>query len=161
MVPLGRGQRAAHLETAEIAGARNDHLFDRVAGPGIAGLRIKVGKSGHGGLRVGRWLGYRARSPIFLPHFTSSGSLPFGLPSGPKVIFSMRSSALFEQRLAMFLQVFATLVDGDRLFERHGALFELIDDRFEFGESPFEGQAGNIVWRVVQERTSWQGRQGL
>ena len=118
-------------------------------------MRIKIGKSGHGGLRFGRWP--HRKLAALLPHFTSSGSLPFGLPSGPKVIFSMRSSALFKQRLAMFLQLLAALVDGDRLLERHGALFELIDDRFELGERLFEGQAGNIVRRVVQVRTSWQG----
>src|SRR5258708_1367413 len=58
----------------------------------------------------------------------------------------------------MFLQLFAAFIDGDRLLQRDGALFELIDDRFELGESLFEGQAGNVVWGVVQERTSWQGR---
>ena len=41
------GQRAAHLEAAEVAGTRHDHLLDGVAGEGIAGLGVVVGLPAH------------------------------------------------------------------------------------------------------------------
>ena len=46
-LPPGRGQRAAHLEAAEVAGARHDHLLDGVAGAMVARLRIFGGGPAH------------------------------------------------------------------------------------------------------------------
>ena len=52
---LGRGQRAAHLEAAEVAGARHDDVLDGVAGACVAGYGI-----------VGRL-------PAHAPHILSAG----------------------------------------------------------------------------------------
>ena len=43
----GRGQRAAHGEAAEVAGARHDHLLDGIAGARIAGHGVVVGLPAH------------------------------------------------------------------------------------------------------------------
>ena len=71
----GRGQRAADLEAAEVAGAGHDHGLDRIAGEAVAGLGI---------LR-------RLPAHVSLPG--SSGAVPVGWPAGPMVIFSIRASA--------------------------------------------------------------------
>ena len=48
-LPLAMRQRAPHLETiAEVAGARHNDQFQRVAGSGIAGHGIVGGKPAHG-----------------------------------------------------------------------------------------------------------------
>ena len=44
---LRRGQRAAHLEAAEIAGARHDHVLDGVAGELVAGNGVLAGLPAH------------------------------------------------------------------------------------------------------------------
>ena len=44
---FGRRQRAAHLEAAEVAGARHDHLLDGVAGACVAGNGIVVCERAH------------------------------------------------------------------------------------------------------------------
>ena len=44
---LGRGQRAADLEAADVLGVRDDHQFDLVAGEGVAGFGIVAGKEAH------------------------------------------------------------------------------------------------------------------
>ena len=46
-LPLGRGQRAANLEAAEIAGARHDHHIDQIAGFAVTGLRVITGLPAH------------------------------------------------------------------------------------------------------------------
>ena len=46
-LPLRRGQRPAHLEAAEVAGAGHDHGLDGVAGELVAGLRIVGGVPAH------------------------------------------------------------------------------------------------------------------
>ena len=43
----GGGQGAAHLEAADVAGVGDDHQLDRVAGEGVAGLRIVAGEEAH------------------------------------------------------------------------------------------------------------------
>jgi hypothetical protein len=45
-----RGQRAAHLEPAQIAGARDDQRFDRIDGVAGRALRVKRGVPAHRGL---------------------------------------------------------------------------------------------------------------
>jgi hypothetical protein len=45
---------------------------------------------------------------------------------------------------AMRFQRLAARVDPDRVLQAHGALFELIDDFFKFGESDLEGEAGDV-----------------
>ena len=44
---LGRGQGAADLEAAEVAGAGHDHGLDRIAGEAVAGLGILRGLPAH------------------------------------------------------------------------------------------------------------------
>ena len=44
---LRRRQRAAHLEVAEIGGARHDHALQRVAGLAVAGGRVLAWKEAH------------------------------------------------------------------------------------------------------------------
>ena len=46
-LPLRRGQRAAHLEAAEVAGPRHDDGLDGVAGELVARLRIVGGVPAH------------------------------------------------------------------------------------------------------------------
>src|SRR5262249_39989216 len=45
---LRGGQRPAHREAAEVAGARDDHPLDRVARVGVAGEGVLAGKEAHG-----------------------------------------------------------------------------------------------------------------
>ena len=45
---LRRGQGASHRESPDVAGARHDHAFERVAGMCVAGKRILSGKEAHG-----------------------------------------------------------------------------------------------------------------
>src|SRR5262245_59222067 len=54
------------------------------------------------------------------------------------------SLGLAQQLLAAALERLAALVDGDRLLERHLALLEPLDDRFELLDRPFEGQALDV-----------------
>ena len=42
-LPLRRGQRAAHLEPAQVAGARHDHMFDGIDGIADGDRRVKDG----------------------------------------------------------------------------------------------------------------------
>src|SRR6516165_8485517 len=46
-LPFRRTQRAAHLEAAEVAAARNNHRFDGVAGKAIARLGLFSGLPAH------------------------------------------------------------------------------------------------------------------
>ncbi|MCY1297844.1 hypothetical protein D9M70_472970 [compost metagenome] len=46
--PLRRRQGAANLQPADIAGARNDQMFDGVTGGFVAGERIGAWKERHG-----------------------------------------------------------------------------------------------------------------
>src|SRR5262245_56481322 len=54
------------------------------------------------------------------------------------------SLGLAQQLLAAALECLAALVDGDRLLERHLALLEPFDDRFELLDRPLEGQALDV-----------------
>src|SRR5262245_37289745 len=54
------------------------------------------------------------------------------------------SLGLAQQLLAAALERLAALVDGNRLLERHLALLEPLDDRFELLDRPFEGQALDV-----------------
>src|SRR5712691_2642154 len=51
---------------------------------------------------------------------------------------------LAQQLLAAALERLAALVDGDGLLERHLALFEPLDDRFELLDRLLEGQALDV-----------------
>src|SRR5579871_3356146 len=51
---------------------------------------------------------------------------------------------LTQQFLAAPLQGFAALVDGDRFFQRHLAVLEALDDRFEFLERALKTQLLDI-----------------
>src|SRR4051812_29725010 len=51
---------------------------------------------------------------------------------------------LAQKLLATALECLAAFVDGDRFLERHLALFEPLDDRFEFLDRAFEGEAIDI-----------------
>jgi hypothetical protein len=42
IAPLGRGQRAPHLETADVALARHDHMLDRSTGHRSFSLRSRI-----------------------------------------------------------------------------------------------------------------------
>src|SRR5262245_8858703 len=54
------------------------------------------------------------------------------------------SLGLAQQLLATALERLAALVDGDRLLERHLALLEPLDDRFELLDRLLEGQALDV-----------------
>src|SRR5262245_423597 len=54
------------------------------------------------------------------------------------------SLGLAQQLLAAALERLAALVDGDRLLERHLALLEPFDDRFELLDRLLEGQALDV-----------------
>src|SRR5262245_41884575 len=54
-----------------------------------------------------------------------------------------------QQLLAAALERLAPLVDGDRLLERHLALLEPLDDRFELLDRPLEGEALDVGMGVV------------
>src|SRR5262245_66495835 len=54
------------------------------------------------------------------------------------------SLGLAQQLLAAALERLAALVDGDRFLERHLALLEPLDDRFELFDRPLEGQALDV-----------------
>ena len=81
-LPLRRRQRAAHLEAAEIAGARHDHGLDRIAGGAVARLRIIAGCQ----LMV-----WPSRCP---QNSTSRGTTPAASPPGPTAMRSIRAVAL-------------------------------------------------------------------
>src|SRR5262249_9207875 len=51
---------------------------------------------------------------------------------------------LAQQLLAAPLERLASLIDGDRLFERDLAFFEPLDDRFKLLDSPLERQARDV-----------------
>ncbi len=47
-----------------------------------------------------------------------------------------------------YLEGRAALVEGDRVFERNPAAFQLSDDLLELGEGFFKGQSGDVVRRL-------------
>lgn len=49
-----------------------------------------------------------------------------------------------QQRLAMFFQGFAALVDGDRLVQRHVSALQACDNAFQLGDGLFEGITADI-----------------
>src|SRR5215468_7101243 len=51
---------------------------------------------------------------------------------------------LAQQFLAAALEHLAAFVDGNRFLERHLALLEPLDDRFQLLDRPFEGQALDV-----------------
>src|SRR5262249_33657459 len=74
-----------------------------------------------------------------------SGRLAGGIE--PDLLYP--SLGLAQQVLAAALERLAALVDGDRFFERHLALFEALDDGLELLDRPLEGQALDVGMSVV------------
>jgi len=58
-----------------------------------------------------------------------------------------------EQPVAMGLEQFAALIEGDRFLQRDGAAFELFDDRLELGERLLERQSFDVRMCVAQDPT--------
>ncbi|MND28824.1 hypothetical protein D3C80_193180 [compost metagenome] len=102
-------QGAAHRKAANIAGARNDEVFDGVAGKGITRDGIVTGKKGHRKLLVSlheslarterggsavmvNAASHRSTGRVYSP---SRGSTPCGFPARSRRIFSIRFSAAF------------------------------------------------------------------
>ena len=76
--------------------------------------------------------------------------------SEPGVIASLNElDRLPQQFLAAPLQLLATLVDGDRLLQRHLAVLEPLDDRLKLLDRP--DRASRAVVRVLerQDRCVW------
>ena len=65
--PLRRRQRPAHLEPADVAGARDDDRVDRIAGWRRREAGILVGQNGHRRLLRRRWRQYRRERPTGRP----------------------------------------------------------------------------------------------
>ena len=70
------------------------------------------------------------------------------------VIFSTRASACAQQFLAAPLERFAALVDRHRFLERHLALLQPLDDRFQLLDRPLEGQFLHVGIVVFGHRRS-------
>jgi hypothetical protein len=71
------------------------------------------------------------------------------LPAASSVIFSTRASACRKSSSQRRLSTSPLLVDGDRLLERHLALLEPLDDRFELFDRPLEGEALDVGMDIV------------
>ena len=99
--------------------------------------------------------GIARRPPYGARHYPgSSGSVPFGLPSAPSVIFSMAHFRVFQQLVAMGFQRFAAFVDLESIPQAPPRPFRAFDDAFEFGKGSLERQFGDIGGRFGQGRFS-------
>src|SRR5207249_6130944 len=99
--PRNRLSRDQHLAANDrIAGARARRIEPTLdqgfieAETGHAGMMPRMS------MEVRRW---RASTIARSGYFTSRSSVPAGVPSGLRVIFSMRASASFRRRLQCFL----------------------------------------------------------